>query len=390
MELKFCGIDPATSTPDEIRNEIDRLDALASDWRNEEQAIKLAINSIYGGLGNKYFVAHNADVAEAVTKQGQDLIKYAERVMNEYFYDWHNKKELHQRMGIKGEVIPVLKPVNVYSDTDSCYVSYEEVLKSCDWEGDPKEFILLINKLDLTEHLKDKFREYADNLGVANYQDFELENISESGIWMAKKKYVLDKIWESGIDLEPRTHLTYKGIELAQSVTPPMSRKKMKEMIDYIFEKKKSLQIREVMKMLKEYKTEFKLAEPEEISMGRGITDYNKSVLNDTKAVEVAKGCPIQVRAAAMYNYQLNNNPTAKQKYELIRNGSKVKFYYVKSRNSDEVFAFLPGAYPYEFAPPIDYDQMFAKTIIDPLNRVLEALGLPYIEPTLFVRPPLF
>ena len=171
---------------------------------------------------------------------------------------------------------------------------------------------------------------------------------------------------------------------------PPMSRKKMKEMIDYIFEKKKSLQIREVMKMLKEYKTEFKLAEPEEISMGRGITDYNKSVLNDTKAVEVAKGCPIQVRAAAMYNYQLNNNPTAKQKYELIRNGSKVKFYYVKSRNSDEVFAFLPGAYPYEFAPPIDYDQMFAKTIIDPLNRVLEALGLPYIEPTLFVRPPLF
>jgi DNA polymerase elongation subunit (family B) len=397
--MGFSTLDPKTASREQVRAEIDRLEALANNWKNEEQAIKLAINSIYGGLGNKYFVAHNSDVAESVTLQGQDLIKFAEQVMNDYFWKWHTMTELHECMGIVGEVRPVKKAVNVYSDTDSCYISFEEVLMSCDWPGDPKDFILLINKLDLTNHLKAKFDEYAEKLGVVNYQDFELENISESGIWLAKKKYMLDKVWESGIDIEARSQITYKGIELAQSVTPPFARKKMKGMVDYIFEKKKDLQIREMMKMLKEFKSEFKLAEPEEISMGRGINDYSRHVLNDSTKIEVAKGCPIQIRASAVYNYMLNQDSGAKQKYEMIKTGTKVKFYYAKTQKNrpkqmdpiqDEVFAFIPGAYPYEFALPIDYDVMFGKTVIDPLNRILKSIGLPMIEQTLFVRPPLF
>jgi DNA polymerase elongation subunit (family B) len=390
MDSKFTQIDPETASPEEIRAEIFRLEALANDWKNEEQAIKLAINSIYGGLGNKYFVAANKDVAESVTLQGQDLIKYAEKVMNEYFWDWHNRKDLHEKMGITWEVQQVRKPVNIYSDTDSCYITFEEVIAASDWQGDPKDFILELNKIDITAHLNKKFDEYAAAWGTTNYQDFELENISESGIWLAKKKYVLDKVWESGIDLRARENVTYKGIELAQSVTPPMARKKMKIMIDHIFERKRSLQMKEVVRMLKEFKAEFKLAEPEEISMGRSISDYNKWVLNDATRVELQKACPIQVRAAAMYNYALNQNPLAKKKYEMIHTGSKIKFYYAKTRTPDEVFAFIPGSYPYELAPPIDYDVQFARTVIDPLNRIFEAMRMPTVEPTLFVRPALF
>lgn len=387
---QYTQIKPENSTVEEIRAEIYRLEGLASNWKNEEQAIKLAINSIYGGLGNKYFVAVNKDVAEAVTLQGQDLIKYAENVMNEYFYNWHNRKDLHEKMGITWDVKPVKKPVNIYSDTDSCYITFEEVLIASDWQGDPKKFILDLNELDITNYLNKKFDEYAEKWGTKNYQDFELENISESGIWLAKKKYVLDKVWESGIDLTHRENITYKGIELAQSVTPPIARKKMKEMLDYIFVEKKSLQIKDVVKMLKAFKAEFKLAEPEEISMGRSISDYNKYVINDSTARELVKGCPIQVRAAATYNLMLNQNPAAKEKYEMIHAGSKIKFYHAKSKTSEEVFAFIPGSYPYEFAPPIDYDIQFAKTVIDPLNRIFEAMGQPAVEPTLFVRPPLF
>ena len=162
----FTTIDPSTATRDQVRAEIERLEAMANVWKNEEQAIKLAINSIYGGLGNKYFVAHNPIVAESVTLQGQDLIKYAERVMNEYFWNWHTYKDLHARLGITGEVKQVKKPVNVYSDTDSCYISFEEVLLASDWHGDPKDLIIKINELDLTDYLKRKFDEYAKAAGV--------------------------------------------------------------------------------------------------------------------------------------------------------------------------------------------------------------------------------
>ena len=33
------------------------------------------------------------------------------------------------------------------------------------------------------------------------------------------------------------------------------------------------------------------------------------------------------------------------------------------------VFAYAPGERPYEFAPNIDYDTQFEKTILDPINQ---------------------
>ena len=40
------------------------------------------------------------------------------------------------------------------------------------------------------------------------------------------------------------------------------------------------------------------------------------------------------------------------------------------------MFAYFPGDFPYELAPPVDYEVQFEKTLIDPLNRVLQSIGL--------------
>ena len=80
-------------TPEEIKEieeKIERLTALKNEYKNEEQAVKLTMNSIYGAIGNNYFVCFNPDVAEAVTLQGQDLIKYSEKILHKYFHEhWH-------------------------------------------------------------------------------------------------------------------------------------------------------------------------------------------------------------------------------------------------------------------------------------------------------------
>lgn len=394
MPLKYTTIDPKTASHEEIRAEIERMKSLSNEWKNEEQAVKLAINSIYGALGNKWLACFNPEVAETITAQGQDLIKFAEKVVNKYFAEfWHQDTELHTKLGITGEVKPVIKPVNIYSDTDSCYISFEEVVKSCTWVGSPKDLILGINKHRVAEYLNKQFDNYAKKWNTKNQMDFELENISESGIWLAKKKYLLNLVWESGIDIDPMTQIIFKGIELAQSSTPPFARTKLKELVKYVLTKKKGLKMPELTKMLRDIKSEFKLSEPDKIASARKINDYGKFIKNDTTKFEIEKGTPIHVRAAGYYNFMLNSisNTKSKDKYNIIRQGDKVKFYYAKAKAGEEnAFAFLPGQFPYEFAPEMDYDTMFSKIIIDPVNRIVVAMKLPPIPPGLQIAHALF
>ena len=106
---------------EQIDTEIERLESLAKDYKNEEQGIKLTLNSIYGALGNQWFALFNPDVAEAVTLQGQDIWKYAERIINKYFQQhWHLDTELHEKMGVKN-VKQITKDMVIYGDTDSCF-----------------------------------------------------------------------------------------------------------------------------------------------------------------------------------------------------------------------------------------------------------------------------
>ena len=63
-----------------------------------------------------------------------------------------------------------------------------------------------------------------------------------------------------------------------------------------------------------------------------------------------------------------------KKKYQPLGNGEKTKMYFSTDRACD-VFAYAPGERPYEFAPDVDYDTQFEKTILDPINRVIQAMG---------------
>jgi len=275
---------------------------------------------------------------------------------------------------------------------NSSYVQFGEVVSSCDWKGDPKELILKINEYRLKDYLNVAFERYAQRHKVENCQDFELENISESGIWLAKKKYILDKVWEDKIDYDHLKNVSYKGIELAQAGTPIFAREKIMELLKFIFDKKEKTKLNDIIQMLKKYKAEFRMAEPEKLAKGTSISDYSSYILNDTTSFEIAKGTPEHVRAAGYYNFLLNKNSKYKQKYEMIRSGDKIKTYHVLTKGiaEQDVFAFLSGSFPVEFAPPINYDVQFGKIIIDPINRVTQAMGLPEIGHNLYISTSLF
>ena len=381
-----------TLSVEEIKAEILRLKKMSDNYKNEEQGVKLTLNSIYGALGNQYFACFNTEVAESVTLQGQDLIKFAEKIINKYFHEhWHLDTEIHEKIGVKN-VRPISAEMVIYVDTDSNYVNFGNVIASCDFDCTPLDFILKLNDLRLASYIKNCLDIYAKKWNTNNYQDFELEAISRNAIFLGKKKYIVNLTYEApGKHYVDLTRIKPTGIEIVQGGTPPFAREKLIFLLKHLFETGRKFDIRTFVKMLREIKSEFKIQKPESISIGVGVNNIEKFILNDTTKFEVAKGCPMHVRASGYHNYILNNSKY-KAKYSLIRSSEKIKYYFVAVNNEQEnnVFGYLNGSYPYEYAPPIDFDAQFNRTILDPINRFIEVMGYNSLSPNLLLVSALF
>jgi DNA polymerase elongation subunit (family B) len=394
-EFKFelCQIDPKNCSIEELDKEILRLKSLKEEYYNLEQSIKIFINSIYGGVGSPWFEQYNVFLAEAVTLQGQDMIKFANSILDDYFLNqWHLDKELHNILGITYANKIMVPTVAIYNDTDSTYVTFGPMIESCDWQGSPIDFILKVREHRLSKYIEDKFGEYAVKYNTKNIQVLEFEKISYSGLMMAKKKYILDLAWKdlgggTGVTYQPQEKIKPVGVEIVQGSTPAFSRLALKTMLKMMLVNGKKLQYADVVKKLKEYKKEFILQDPNDISKTVSIGDYEKYVIEDKRQISLAHKCPINVRAAAIYNHMLMNSKW-KTKYNLIKTGDKIKHYYSKSE--DGVFGFLPGNYIYELAPAVDYDLQYEKVMIEPFNRFMEAAGFNPIPGNLIYAKSLF
>lgn len=393
MELQFANINPETATQEEIQAKINRLTQQKNQLGNEEQAIKIFINSIYGASASPYFVGYNPRIAEAISLQGQDMIFFATKILNKYFADhWHNDKSTHEAMGLK-QVSKVLDDVVIYGDTDSTYCSFEEVIKGTDWDEDEGvSFLLGLYNARLEGYINKCFEKYADKFNTDNIQKLELEKISHSAILLAKKKYVLDLAWKDpGISYEEQTKISSKGVEIVQSSTPKFARENLNNLLKILFKEKSQLNLKEFVGELRKLKQKFLISEIEDISQSRRISDYEKYVAGDTTKLVINSGCPIHTRGASIYNFELNNNSDMKKKYHLIKSNDKVRFYYAKAHKAAKnVFSYQPGNYPHEFAPPVDYDMQFSKTIIEPINRFVIAMGFPRIPSNLITSTRLF
>ena len=389
MELKLTQIDPYNCSLEELQLEIKRLTELKNEKYNLEQSIKIFINSIYGALASPYFVGYNINAAEAVTLQGQDMIHFTNHILDDYFLNqWHLDTKTHILMGLTKVNKIMDETIVVYNDTDSTYITFKPVLDSCDFKGKEVDFILKLKESKIDPYLNQHFEEYAAKFNTKNLQNLELEKISYSALMLQKKKYILNIAWsDPGIHYKELEKIKPVGIEIIQSSTPKFCRVVLKSMINLIFEKGKTLIYGDVVTRLRNYKEEFKMQDPNNIAQGKGIGDYEKYIVEDKNSLKLGLKCPINVRAAGVYNHNLLNSKY-KTKYNMLKTGDKLKYYYSKGQH--DVFGFVPGNYPMEFAYSIDYDKQFEKTIIEPLNRYLSAIGFNPIPGHLIYAKSLF
>jgi hypothetical protein len=210
----------------------------------------------------------------------------------------------------------------------------------------------------------------------------------------SKDKNIDPKVIEEYKDLEKRLHAAMATLtpdaDPSTKIKPILDGNEIMKILN-VKPGPRMKEYGEFVKELKDIKRDFKIQEPRNISAAIAINNYEKYILNDVTALEVTKGCPIQVRAAAYHNYLLNRSKY-KDKYPLIRSGEKINYYFVKTKSilDNNVFAYSQGTYPYEYAPPIDHDMQFTKTILDPINRFIEVMGYNTISPNLFLINALF
>lgn len=248
------------------------------------------------------------------------------------------------------------------------------------------DFIQGLDHFRYAGYFKKCLEDYAASFGVENKEDFELERISESIINIAKKKYIQHILFEDGIPYERLNYIFPKGVELVRSSTPAFARDKIVGVVKYLFEHPDTFNIKDLLKLVKNLRKEFELADIDDICMQSSVSNYETKVLNDkTLPLGYVSGAHFAVKSAAHYNYLLSKNKDYQMKYEFIKSGTKIKYYCCKDKSITDMFAYIRGSYPIEFAPTIDYDEQFDKSILSPINSIIEPLGMPEITKRLSV-----
>jgi DNA polymerase elongation subunit (family B) len=338
----------------EITNQI-------SKYKNLQLAKKVQLNSAYGALGNQYFRFFDIRQAEAITLSGQLAIRWIEMKLNSYLNKLLKTKDIDYVIA---------------SDTDSVYVNLGPLVhmvygqKS---ETKIETIVDFVNKActEKFEPFIDKsYQELADYMNAFDQKmQMKREVIANKGIWTAKKRYILNVYDSEGVRFaEPK--LKMMGIEAVKSSTPMSCRDKIKESLKIVMNGNEA----DFQLFVEAFKQEFKTLPFEDIAFPRGVSELSKYM---SSSELYSKGTPMHVRGAIMFNSFLKKYKLTK-KYQLIQDGDKTKFCYMKVPNpvQENVFSILT-VLPKEFGVEkyIDYDTQFDKAYLEPLKTIVNTIG---------------
>ncbi len=194
------------------------------------------------------------------------------------------------------------------------------------------------------------------------------EVIADKGIWMAKKRYILNVHNSEGVQYaEPKIKIM--GIEAIKSSTPKICREAFREMFKVIISGDEG----KTQKAIAHFREAFCKMAPEAIATPRGVSDVMKW---RDKTNIYSKGTPMHVRASLMHNHMINSLGL-EDKYQPIQSGDKIKYISLSLPNptNENVIAFVDKL-PSEFGLHryIDYDHQFNKAFLEPLELILHAI----------------
>lgn len=318
------------------------------------------LNSLYGGTANEGFRFFNPDVAESITLTGQYILKSIERDID---------TALNRRFKTTG--IPYL----TYVDTDSTYFNVDAVVKKF-LSGKPTDQIVKSIEKIAVDILQDEVNKICNRVSdELNFYDnkisFKLEAVADKALFIARKKYAMRVHSSEGVTYAKPKMKTI-GLELVRSSTPAFIRDKLKKSLELIF----SSDERTVQEFIQDVKKEFWTLPVDAVAFPRGANNLKE--YTDRENI-YKKGCPIQVRGVLLYNHYIQKNKLS-GKYPIIKEGSKVKFFYLRMPNpfKENILAIpadsqLPPEF--ELDKYVDYDLQFEKSFLSAMQIMMTPIG---------------
>jgi len=327
-------------------------------YNNIQMAKKISLNSAYGAIGNNWFRYYDLLVAEAITTSGQLSIRYIEHSLNRY---------INKIVGTVG------RDYVLASDTDSVYITFDglvsRVFKEKQDKGKIVDFLDRVAREKIEPYIDRSYTTLSEYVNAYEQKmQMKREVIADKGIWVAKKRYILNSWDVEGVRYkEPQLKLM--GIEAVKSSTPAPCRKKLKDALKIIM----SGDSEELNTFIQDFRQEFMTLPAEDIAYPRSVNGLKKF---KGESSLFGKHAPIHCKGAILYNHLLRREKLT-HKYPFIQEGDKIKFVHMKIPNiyqstSMSFMTQLPKEF--DIQDKIDYDMQFEKSFVEPLKFITDKI----------------
>lgn len=321
-----------------------------------QYTLKILLNSIYGTFANKHSSLMDIDHATSITVTGQNVSKAGGNIIDDF---------VKEKYGIE-------QTITKYGDTDSLYVSIQPILdklslKLTTEDGINAKVYEIVDELDRLVNTKILDWARSELFSIDPRYVFKREVISDVGIFLQKKRYILHVLDDEGVSVDK---FKYTGIELVRSTTP----KKVKKFIEKIIQTALLTQnIKQANEAYRESYNEFLQLDPNDVAARTSINNLEK-YSEGASLYKFKNSTPSHVKGAIAYNI-LIKQLKIDDKFESIQTGQKVKkLYCAKNKYGLDAITYI-STLPKEFGIEVNWDKMFAKLVTQPTERLYEAIG---------------
>ncbi|EFW90322.1 DNA-directed DNA polymerase [Haladaptatus paucihalophilus DX253] len=335
-----------------LRNEHDPNSAEYEIYDQQQAAVKVIMNSLYGVLGWERFRLYDKEMGAAITATGREVIEFTETAANEIDYEV------------------------AYGDTDSVMLELGGNIERDD---------AIDQSFEIEDHINARYDEFAREELNANEHRFQIEfeklyrRFFQAG---KKKRYAGYIVWKEGKDVDD---IDITGFEYKRSDIAPITKEVQREVIEMIVTGEDLDDVKEYVHDIIE---DFQAGNVDlnEVAIPGGIGKRLDNYDTDTAQVRGAKyanlllGTNFQRGSKPKRLYLKKVHPAYFEKIEREKElDARPDTLYGEFKHEQDVICFeYADQIPEEFE--VDWDKMLDKTLKGPIERVLEALDISWEE----------